>query len=60
MTKQKILVEGISKKNRNEIFGRTENNRVVNLPGSVASIGKIIEVLITNSLPNSLRGRQLN
>ena len=48
------------KKNRNEIFGRTENNRVVNLPGSVESIGKIIEVLITNSLPNSLRGRQLN
>lgn len=52
-----VLVEGISKKRGNEISGRTENNRIVNFPGTEAHIGHIVTVTITEKLENSLRGR---
>lgn len=55
-TTQPILVTGLSKKSKREIAGRTENNRVVNLQGSEDLIGKIVDVVITEALPNSLRG----
>ena len=53
----KVLVEGISKKRTNEISGRTENNRIVNFPGTEAYIGHVVNVQITQKLENSLRGR---
>ncbi len=53
---QSILVEGHSKKNKNELCGRTENNRVVNFKGPDSLIGDFITVEITEALPNSLRG----
>jgi tRNA-2-methylthio-N6-dimethylallyladenosine synthase len=46
-TEQKILVTGWSKKNPQELTGRTENNRVVNFAGDKNLIGKIISVQIT-------------
>ncbi len=52
-----ILVEGPSKKNPNELCGRTENNRVVNFAGHPRLIGQFIAVEITEALSNSLRGR---
>lgn len=55
-TKQKILVTGLSKKSTSEIAGRTENNRVVNVQGTKQLIGKLVDVAITEALPNSLRG----
>jgi len=55
-TVQKILVEGLSRKNEAEIAGRTENNRVVNFVGDKSLIGQFVEVRITEALPNSLRG----
>jgi len=54
---EKVLIENLSKKNKNEITGRTENNKWVNLPGDHQFIGKIIEVQITHAMSNSLRGR---
>ena len=56
-SRQTILVNGLSKKSAEEIAGRTENNRVVNVAGSPDLIGHLIEVEITEALPNSLRGR---
>jgi tRNA-2-methylthio-N6-dimethylallyladenosine synthase len=56
-TKQKVLVEGISKKNPNELTGRTENLKVVNFEADQRLIGQIIEVEITEALTNSLRGK---
>ena len=53
---EKILVEGPSRKDPDELTGRTENNRVVNFPGPKNSIGDFSDVLITDALPNSLRG----
>lgn len=55
-SRQRILVEGISRKNADEIFGRTDNNRVVNFAGDKGLIGRFINVQITDALPHSLRG----
>ncbi len=54
---QSVLVEGVSKKDPLHISGRTENNRVVNFIGHPRLTGQFVAVLITEALPNSLRGR---
>lgn len=53
---QSVLVEKYSKKDKSELSGRTENNRVVNFAGPNKLIGKFVDVEITEALPNSLRG----
>jgi tRNA-2-methylthio-N6-dimethylallyladenosine synthase len=55
-SRQRILVEDVSKKNRDELSGRTGNNRVVNFAGGPRLIGEFVDVLITAALPHSLRG----
>jgi len=59
-TKQNVLVEGYARKSPMQLSGRTENNRVVNLDGPPELISRFAEVLITEALPNSLRGRMLH
>ncbi|MCR6685360.1 tRNA (N6-isopentenyl adenosine(37)-C2)-methylthiotransferase MiaB [Pseudoxanthomonas sp.] len=54
---QSVLVEGPSKKNPNELTGKTENMRSVNFPGHPRLVGRFVDVLITEALTNSLRGR---
>jgi tRNA-2-methylthio-N6-dimethylallyladenosine synthase len=56
-TTQRVLVTGNSKKNPKQWAGRTECNRVVNFDGPANLQGQMINLLITESLPNSLRGR---
>ncbi len=56
-TRQRVLVEGRSKKDAQELGGRTENNRVVNFAGHPRLSGQFAEVEITAALPHSLRGR---
>ncbi|MEN9417462.1 MAG: (dimethylallyl)adenosine tRNA methylthiotransferase, partial [Pseudomonadota bacterium] len=58
-TVQRILVEGPSRKDRNELMGRTECNRIVNFAGAPRLIGQMIDVTITQALPHSLRGEVL-
>ncbi|MCB1890023.1 MAG: tRNA (N6-isopentenyl adenosine(37)-C2)-methylthiotransferase MiaB [Rhodocyclaceae bacterium] len=53
---QRVLVEGPSKKNPDELAGRTDNNRVVNFPGRARLVGQFVDVTITSALPHSLRG----
>jgi tRNA-2-methylthio-N6-dimethylallyladenosine synthase len=53
---QPILVEGISKKNEDEMTGRTESNRIVNFKGDKSLVGKIVPVNITEIKTNSLKG----
>ena len=55
-TVQRVLVERPSKKDPNQLAGRTENNRVVNFDGHARLIGKFVDLHITEALPNSLRG----
>jgi tRNA-2-methylthio-N6-dimethylallyladenosine synthase len=54
---QNVLVEGPSRKNGQELTGRTENMRYVNFPGDPRLIGQFIDVQITQVMSNSLRGR---
>ena len=56
-TVQVVLVESHAKKNPGELAGRTENDRVVNFAGPQHLIGCFADVLITEALPNSLRGK---
>jgi len=55
-TRQRVLVEGPSKKDVRELAARTENNRVVNFQGDRRLVGQFVEVDITAALPHSLRG----
>ena len=56
-TVQRVLVEKPSKKDPNEMTGRTENMRYVNFAGDVRMIGQFVDVEITQTMSNSLRGR---
>ena len=56
-TVQRILVERPSRKHAGQMAGRTANNRVVNVAGGDALMGRFVNVLITEALPNSLRGK---
>jgi tRNA-2-methylthio-N6-dimethylallyladenosine synthase len=59
-TTQRILVERPSRKDPNQLAGKTENNRVVNFSGDASLIGQFINIQITEALPNSLRGELTN
>ncbi len=54
---QRVLVEKLSKKSDRQVSGRTENNRWVNFDADASVIGQFVDVMITEALPNSLRGR---
>jgi len=58
-TVQRILVDRPSRKDPDEMSGRTENNRVVNFKGNADLLGQFVDVKITRALPNSLRGERV-
>jgi tRNA-2-methylthio-N6-dimethylallyladenosine synthase len=61
-TLQRILVEGPSRKNAEELMGRTECNRIVNFAAGAGKdrlVGQLVDVRITQALPHSLRGEVL-
>lgn len=55
-TTQKILVEGVSKKDPNTLTGRSENFKVVNFVGNPRLIGQLVDVRITAGNPYALTG----
>jgi tRNA-2-methylthio-N6-dimethylallyladenosine synthase len=57
---QRVLVEKVSRKSASQFSGRTENNRWVNFDAAPSCIGNFVDVVITEALPNSLRGRLAN
>ncbi len=58
-TIQRVLVEGLSKKDENELAGRTDNNRIVNFVGHPRLVHRFVDLCITSALPHSLRGEIL-
>jgi tRNA-2-methylthio-N6-dimethylallyladenosine synthase len=58
---QRVLVERPAKRNPEQLAGRTDNNRWVNFDGPADEpkrlINQFAEVVITEAMPNSLRGR---
>lgn len=59
-TTQPVLVQGPSRKDPAELAGRVENNRVVNFAAPRTLIGALVNVKITQALPNSLRGELIS
>ena len=59
-TTQRVLVEGVSRKDARELMGRTDNNRVVNFPASEKNagrlVGQFVEVTISAMSHYTLRG----
>ena len=58
-TVQRLLVEGPSRKDPNELSGRTECNRMVSFQGAPRLIGQMVDVTITEVNSHSLRGEVL-
>jgi len=58
---QRVLVERPAKRNPEQLAGRTDNNRWVNFDGPADEpkrlINQFADVVITEAMPNSLRGR---
>jgi len=55
-TTQRVIVEGPSRKDPNELMGRTENNRIVNFPAPARLVGQVADIRITTALSHTLRG----
>ena len=51
-----VLVEGVSKRSREQLFGRTEQNRVVVFDRSTHRIGDRVQVRVTESSSATLKG----
>jgi tRNA-2-methylthio-N6-dimethylallyladenosine synthase len=58
-SRQRVLVEGLSRRNAAELAGRTGNNRVVNFRGAPEMIGRFVELRVTAARSHSLRGETL-
>ncbi|MGO9512241.1 MAG: tRNA (N6-isopentenyl adenosine(37)-C2)-methylthiotransferase MiaB [Steroidobacteraceae bacterium] len=60
-SRQRVLVERPAKRNPRQLAGRTDNNRWVNFDGPphdpMGPINNFVDVVITEALSNSLRGR---
>ena len=54
--KETVLVEGISVKRDSELFGRSNNNKIINFAGTKALIGQFVDIKITELRANTLHG----
>ena len=57
---ERVLVEGISLKRGTEVFGKTNNNKVINFSGDRKLISKFVDVRIDEMRSNTLHGTYLN
>ena len=53
----RVLVTGASKRNENQITGKTSRNISVNFEGSADIIGQIVPVKITAASKTTLKGQ---
>lgn len=54
-----VLVEGVSKRSREQLFGRTEQNKVVVFDRANYKIGDFVQVVITEASSATLKGEPL-
>ena len=54
-----VLVEGVSKRSRDQLFGRTEQNRVVVFDRGTHHVGDLVMVRITGSSSATLLGEEV-
>jgi tRNA-2-methylthio-N6-dimethylallyladenosine synthase len=58
-TRRRLLLEQISKKNPNEVLGRTAGNNMVVIPGTAKDIGSFVEARLTSLEGNTFRGEPI-
>jgi tRNA-2-methylthio-N6-dimethylallyladenosine synthase len=56
----KVLIEGVSRKNANELVARTERDEMVVVPGSPSMIGSFAELQLTSLKGNTFRAKELS
>ena len=55
-----VLVEGVSKRSRDQLFGRTEQNRVVVFDRGTHRVGDFVRVRITEASSATLKGEEVS
>ena len=55
-----VLLEGVSKRSREQLFGRTEQNKVVIIDRADHHIGETVRVRITEASSATLKGVEIN
>ena len=55
-----VLLEGVSKRSKDELFGRTGQNKVVIVPRAGLHIGQTVRVRITESSSATLKGKVMD
>jgi tRNA-2-methylthio-N6-dimethylallyladenosine synthase len=58
-SREKVLIEGISRKNADELISRTERDEMVVVPGKASLIGTFAELTLSSLRGNTLRGKDL-
>ncbi|MBL7703128.1 MAG: tRNA (N6-isopentenyl adenosine(37)-C2)-methylthiotransferase MiaB [Ferruginibacter sp.] len=53
---RKVLIEGTSKKSENDLYGRTDQNKVVVFPKGNLKVGEYVEVFISSCTAGTLIG----
>ena len=54
-----VLVEGYSKRSRDDMFGRTQQNKVIVFPASNTHVGDIVTCVVESATSATLKGRLL-
>ena len=54
-----VLVEGFSKRSREQLFGRTSQNKVVVFDKGTHHIGDTVRVMVTESSSATLKGKEV-
>jgi len=57
--RETVLIEGISRKNADELVTRTERDEMVVVPGSASMIGSFAELTLSGLRGNTFRAREL-
>jgi tRNA-2-methylthio-N6-dimethylallyladenosine synthase len=55
-SRETVLIEGISRKNADELIGRTERDEMVAVPGTAEALGRFVRVRLSSLHGNTFRG----
>jgi tRNA-2-methylthio-N6-dimethylallyladenosine synthase len=56
--RETVLIEGISRKNADELIGRTERDEMVAVPGKVSAIGSFVQTTLESLRGNTFRSKE--
>jgi tRNA-2-methylthio-N6-dimethylallyladenosine synthase len=59
-SREQVLVEGISRKNADELITRTERDEMVVAPGKISQIGNFAELTLSGLRGNTLRAKEFS